>query len=111
MHGLALNCDNAMDAFDAIVPCGINDAGVTSCPGARPGRDGRGGAPFIERHLADLPSWTAYDRNPTPRAASRCTAAAAIRTASNPSPTSPASRIPGIAGRACPRGEAARTPQ
>ena len=30
MHGLALNCSNASDGFDAIVPCGIADAGVTS---------------------------------------------------------------------------------
>ena len=30
MHGLALNCSNASDGFDAIVPCGIAYAGVTS---------------------------------------------------------------------------------
>ena len=30
LHGFALNCDCALDAFDAIVPCGIADAGVTS---------------------------------------------------------------------------------
>lgn len=30
MHGLALNCSNASDGFDVIVPCGIADAGVTS---------------------------------------------------------------------------------
>lgn len=30
MHGFALNCDNAFDGFDGIVPCGIADAGVTS---------------------------------------------------------------------------------
>jgi lipoyl(octanoyl) transferase len=30
MHGFALNCDCQLDAFDAIVPCGIRDAGVTS---------------------------------------------------------------------------------
>ncbi len=30
MHGLALNCDNDLAAFDRIVPCGIRDAGVTS---------------------------------------------------------------------------------
>ncbi|OIH93850.1 lipoyl(octanoyl) transferase LipB [Curtobacterium sp. MCBA15_001] len=29
-HGIALNCDNALDAYAAIVPCGIADAGVTS---------------------------------------------------------------------------------
>lgn len=30
MHGLALNCDSDLGAFDRIVPCGIADAGVTS---------------------------------------------------------------------------------
>jgi len=30
LHGFALNCDCDLDAFRAIVPCGITDAGVTS---------------------------------------------------------------------------------
>jgi lipoyl(octanoyl) transferase len=30
MHGFALNCDCDLAVFDAIVPCGIADAGVTS---------------------------------------------------------------------------------
>jgi lipoyl(octanoyl) transferase len=30
MHGFALNCSCDLSAFDAIVPCGISDAGVTS---------------------------------------------------------------------------------
>jgi lipoyl(octanoyl) transferase len=30
MHGFALNCDNDLSWYDRIVPCGINDASVTS---------------------------------------------------------------------------------
>ncbi|MEV8607914.1 lipoyl(octanoyl) transferase LipB [Amycolatopsis sp. NPDC051373] len=30
MHGLELNCNADLGAFDSIVPCGIRDAGVTS---------------------------------------------------------------------------------
>ena len=30
MHGFALNCSNAFDAYDTIIACGIADAGVTS---------------------------------------------------------------------------------
>jgi lipoyl(octanoyl) transferase len=30
LHGFALNCDCDLAAFEAIVPCGISDAGVTS---------------------------------------------------------------------------------
>ncbi|OBA71189.1 lipoate-protein ligase B [Mycobacterium sp. 1554424.7] len=30
MHGFALNCDCDLGGYDAIVPCGISDAGVTS---------------------------------------------------------------------------------
>lgn len=29
-HGIAINCDNALDAYAAIVPCGIADAWVTT---------------------------------------------------------------------------------
>lgn len=38
MHGLALNCDPDLSAFDVIVPCGIEDADVTSLS-AELGRD------------------------------------------------------------------------
>ncbi|EOM78190.1 lipoyl(octanoyl) transferase LipB [Rhodococcus rhodnii] len=30
MHGFSLNCNSVLDGFDAIVPCGIRDAGVTT---------------------------------------------------------------------------------
>ncbi|MBF4608542.1 lipoyl(octanoyl) transferase LipB [Curtobacterium sp. VKM Ac-1393] len=33
-HGIAINCDNALDAYAAIVPCGIADAGVTTLTAA-----------------------------------------------------------------------------
>lgn len=38
LHGFSLNCNSAMTGFDAIVPCGIADAGVTSVSGEL-GRD------------------------------------------------------------------------
>ena len=65
MHGIALNCDNTMDGFDAIVPCGIADAAVTSLS-AEAGRtvtveDAR---PSLERHLAALLAWEPYERSP-----------------------------------------------
>ncbi|MFJ6679242.1 lipoyl(octanoyl) transferase LipB [Microbacterium sp. NPDC091382] len=30
MHGFALNCDNSLEPFSRIIPCGISDAGVTT---------------------------------------------------------------------------------
>lgn len=30
MHGLALNCNNTLEFYEHIVPCGISDAGVTT---------------------------------------------------------------------------------
>lgn len=38
MHGFELNCNPDLSAFNTIVPCGINDAGVTSLS-AEAGRD------------------------------------------------------------------------
>jgi lipoyl(octanoyl) transferase len=38
MHGFALNCDNSLEPFHRIVPCGIADAGVTTLS-AELGRD------------------------------------------------------------------------
>ncbi len=65
MHGVALNCNCDLGYFDAIVPCGIGDAGVTSLS-AELGRDVTvsEALPYVERHLADLLSWSEYDRSP-----------------------------------------------
>ena len=30
MHGVALNCDNTLDFYNHIVPCGLPDTGVTT---------------------------------------------------------------------------------
>ncbi|CAM4026681.1 lipoyl(octanoyl) transferase LipB [Nocardiopsis tropica] len=38
LHGFALNCNNNLGGFDAIIPCGIPDAGVTTLS-AELGRD------------------------------------------------------------------------
>lgn len=65
MHGAALNCDNSLAPFDAIVPCGIQDAGVTTLS-AELGRDVAvlEAAPLVERQLRDLLSWAPYQRSP-----------------------------------------------
>lgn len=33
-HGIAINCTNTLDAYSAIIPCGIADAGVTTLSAA-----------------------------------------------------------------------------
>ena len=55
MHGFALNCDNDLSWFDRIVPCGIQDAAVTSLS-AELGRQVRVGdvLDVVERHLAEV---------------------------------------------------------
>jgi lipoyl(octanoyl) transferase len=65
MHGFALNCDVDLGWYDRFVPCGIDDAGVTSLT-AELGRDVSvyDVLPSVRRHLTDLLAWAPYD--PTP---------------------------------------------
>ena len=60
MHGFALNCDCDLSAFDAIVPCGIADAEVTSLS-KELGRDVgvHEVVPLVAARLADLVPITA----------------------------------------------------
>ena len=64
MHGFALNCDCSMAGFDAIVPCGIADAGVTTLS-AELGRrvTVQETLASVEDHLRELLSWTPYERS------------------------------------------------
>jgi lipoyl(octanoyl) transferase len=70
MHGFALNCDCSLDAFDAIVPCGIADASVTTlsveCGRAVSVRDV---IPSVRHHLTDLLAWQPYESSPDLRTA------------------------------------------
>jgi len=54
MHGFALNCSNALDAYRAIIACGIREAGVTSIS-RELGREITPAdvVPLIERHFVE----------------------------------------------------------
>lgn len=70
-HGFALNCDCTLDGFAAIVPCGIDDASVTTLSrelGRRVGIDDA--APVVERHLRRVfaPTATTVPFEPVPAA-------------------------------------------
>jgi lipoyl(octanoyl) transferase len=72
MHGLALNCDPDLAAFGHIVPCGIDDADVTSLS-AELGRDVTVDevrpllADALDRHLTPLLAEPVTDVTPTGR--------------------------------------------
>lgn len=54
MHGVALNCDNTLDYYNHIVPCGLADTGVTTLS-AELGREITvdEATPVFTRHLLD----------------------------------------------------------
>jgi lipoyl(octanoyl) transferase len=61
LHGLALNCDCSLEPFDAIIPCGIPDAGVTTLSRELGRRvTVQEAAPILEGHLTNLLSWSPY---------------------------------------------------
>src|SRR6185437_11024052 len=65
MHGFALNCDNDLDWYHRIVPCGIRDAGVTTLSEELGRRVTiQEVLPLVERHLGLLtePKGAATDR-------------------------------------------------
>ncbi len=65
MHGFSLNCDVDLGWYDRFVPCGIDDAGVTSLSvetGRRVAVDDV--LPAVERHLRHYLAWEPYE--PTP---------------------------------------------
>ncbi len=65
MHGFALNCDVDLGWYDTFVPCGIDDADVTSLS-VELGRRVTVAevVPVVRRHLEELLAWAPY--SPTP---------------------------------------------
>src|SRR5690606_18755820 len=65
MHGFSLNCDVDLGWYDTFVPCGIDDAGVTSLS-AELGRPvgGPAGSEAVVPHLHELLAGEAYDATP-----------------------------------------------
>jgi lipoyl(octanoyl) transferase len=65
MHGFALNCDVDLGWYDSFVPCGIDDAGVTTLS-EELGRDVTvaEAVPLVRSRLDQLLAWAPYE--PTP---------------------------------------------
>jgi lipoyl(octanoyl) transferase len=65
MHGFALNCEVDLGWYDRFVPCGIDDAGVSSLS-VELGRQVTVPevAPVVQRHLTELLAWAPYERTP-----------------------------------------------
>ena len=65
MHGFALNCDVDLSWYDRFVPCGIDDAGVTSLS-RELDRDVTVAEvlPSVRRHLGELLAWQPYAATP-----------------------------------------------
>jgi lipoyl(octanoyl) transferase len=65
MHGFALNCDVDLGWYDRFVPCGIDDAGVTSLT-AELGRDVTVAevVPLVRAQLSSYLSWQPYAATP-----------------------------------------------
>lgn len=65
MHGFSLNCDVDLAWYDRFVPCGIDDAGVTSLTRELGRHVGVTEVlPLVERHLRTYLAWAPY--SPTP---------------------------------------------
>lgn len=62
MHGFSLNCDVDLGWYDTFVPCGIDDAGVTSLSAELDRRVSvTEGIDAVLPHLLDLLTWSPYD--------------------------------------------------
>jgi lipoyl(octanoyl) transferase len=70
MHGFSLNCDVDLGWYDRFVPCGIEDAGVTTLSRERGRQVGVVDVlPAVRRHLTTYLAWEPY--TPTPDYAPR----------------------------------------